>query len=343
LSRPGMSFFLPYRHAILLYLRKIIHKTKPSIIHAHYGPWGCFILPLRKMTSIPLVVTFYGYDVSLPARRKVWIKKYRELFKVADLILVEGPFMKESLIRLGCPPQKIAIQKIGIDASKLNPTIRPSDNPTIIPNITFAGHFAPKKGVMDALKAIHLLSSTGVHLPLTDFTFILIGDGPLLPQVKKFISHNEMDSYTKLLGSLPYDKYIEELRKATIFLHPSHTAEDGETEGGAPTTILEAQALEIPVVSTTHADIPNITIPQLVAAPLSAGPLLAGRENSSALLSEEHDIEGLCNSLNFLLKNPVEAREMGKLGREYVLKNHSIELTMHELEEKYLQIIRSNH
>ncbi|MCK4307993.1 glycosyltransferase [candidate division WOR-3 bacterium] len=311
LPRPGMSFFLPYRLAMLLSLRKIILQTKPSVIHAHYGPWGCFILPLRKITSIPLVVTFYGYDISLPTRRKVWIKRYRKLFKLADLILAEGPFMKESLIRLGCPPPKIAIQKIGIDFSKLNPNPQP-----LTPNITFAGHFAPKKGIIDALKSINLLREE-----LTDFTFTLIGDGPLLPQAKEFISQNKMDSYTKLLGSLPYDEYIEELRKATIFLHPSHTAPDGETEGGAPTTILEAQALNIPVVSTTHADIPNITIPQ-----------------KSALLSNEHDIEGLCNSLKFLLKNPEKAQEMGKLGRDYVFKNHRIELTMHELEEKYLRL-----
>ena len=310
---PTMSFFLPYRLTMLLLLRKIILKTKPSVIHAHYGPWGCFILPLRKITNIPLVITFYGYDISLPSRRKIWIKRYRKLFKLADLILAEGPFMKESLVCLGCPPQKIAIQKIGIDFLKL----KTQNSKLKTQNITFAGHFTLKKGIMDALTAVSLLRKE-----FTNFTFTLIGDGPLLLQVKEFISENKMNLYTKLRGFLHHDKYIEELRKATIFLHPSHTAPDGETEGGAPTTILEAQALELPVVSTTHADIPNITLPQ-----------------KSALLSNEHDIEGLCNSLKFLLKNPEKAQEMGKLGREYVLKNHRIELTMHELEQKYTQII----
>ncbi len=329
LPRPGISFLLPYRLAILLHLRKIILKTKPSVIHAHYGTWACFVLPLRKITNIPLVVTFYGYDISLPSRRKIWVKRYSKLFKLADLFLVEGAFMKKSLIRLGCPPQKIAIQKIGIDFSKLPPL--PYSNhreKPLIPNITFAGHFAHKKGIMDALKSVNLLRKE-----FTNFTFTLIGNGSLLPQVKDFISRNKMDSYTKLLGSLHYDKYIEELRKATIFLHPSHTAPDGETEGGAPTTIIEAQALEIPIVSTTHADIPNITLSQLITEGFNL------RDNYSALLSNEHDIEGLCNSLKFLLKNPEKARKMGKLGREYVLKNHPIELTMHKLEEKYLQII----
>lgn len=314
LPKPGMNFFPPYRKRILFSLHKIIRDTNPLLIHAHYGPWGCFILPLKKMINIPLVTTFYGYDISLPARRRIWVKLYHELFEKADLFLVEGEFMRYSLIKLGCPANKIAIQRIGIDFSKLTPIARENK----ILNIVFAGNFREKKGIMEALQAINLLRKE-----FTNFTFTLIGDGRLMPKVKNFIYQNKMSSYTKLLGSLPFDKYIDELKKSDIFLHPSQTAPNGDTEGGAPTTILEAQSLEIPVVSTFHADIPNVVIP-----------------GKTALLSKERDIEGIYQNLKFLLQNPQQHREMGKLGRECMIRNHSLKKTIPDLEQKYLQLLR---
>ncbi len=42
-----------------------------------------------------------------------------------------------------------------------------------------------------------------------------------------------------------------------LFLSPSVTAPDGDSEGGAPVSIIEAAATGMPVVSTTHCDIPQ--------------------------------------------------------------------------------------
>ena len=43
-----------------------------------------------------------------------------------------------------------------------------------------------------------------------------------------------------------------------MFLAPSVTAANGDSEGGAPTTILDAQATGTIVVASRHADIPFI-------------------------------------------------------------------------------------
>jgi hypothetical protein len=65
---------------------------------------------------------------------------------------------------------------------------------------------------------------------------------------------------TRLLGFRPQAKMIEEAHRNHIYLAPSVTGSDGETEGGAPVSIIELMATGMPVVSTLHCDIPNVVL-----------------------------------------------------------------------------------
>ena len=56
---------------------------------------------------------------------------------------------------------------------------------------------------------------------------------------------------------VPYDRLLDAMSRHHIFLSPSRTAADGDSEGGAPVSIIEAAASGMPVVSTTHCDIPQ--------------------------------------------------------------------------------------
>src|SRR5439155_13466167 len=62
----------------------------------------------------------------------------------------------------------------------------------------------------------------------------------------------------RITGMVSHTEYRELVAGAHVCLQPSRTAADGDTEGGAPTVILEMQALGIPVVATRHADIPFV-------------------------------------------------------------------------------------
>ncbi len=65
-----------------------------------------------------------------------------------------------------------------------------------------------------------------------------------------------------------------------MLIHPSVTATDGDSEGGAPTILLEAQAIGTPVVTTRHADIPHV-VP----------------EGAGVYLCAEHDVDALGEAL----------------------------------------------
>ena len=79
------------------------------------------------------------------------------------------------------------------------------------------------------------------------------------------------------------------------------TAQDGDTEGGAPVCITEMLATGMPVVSTTHCDIPEVLGSDL-----------------HHLLAPERDVEALVACLNTLILNPLRWVEWAQAGRRRV-------------------------
>ncbi len=300
-----------------LYTEKIIKKRNAELIHAHFGQLGVYALKLKRSLNIPLITTFYGWDISVLAENREWRLKYKTLFEEGDLFLVEGPHMKTKLLNLGCPEEKIMIQRIAIPLDKIQ--FRPrkpkkSDGNVIL---IFCGRLEEKKGILYALKAVGKIREW-----FKNIEFRIIGEGILRPEIETYIKTHHMNDYTVMLGFLNYDEYLEEMNKADIFVHPSVVSSTGNSEGGAPTTILEAQATGMPVVSTYHADIPNVVVPE-----------------KSALLSKEKDYNEVANNIKYLLENQETWEQMGSIGREFVETYHNIYNEVDRLEEIYSQLL----
>lgn len=305
----------------LNWAKKILQQRNASLIHAHFGPRGWDVLPIKREIGLPIVTTFYGHDLSPKAKGlgQDWPQRQQEILQKGDLILVEGPFMRQRLIELGCPEEKIQIQRIAIEVDHI--TFRPRKSPSNRNAIfIFAGRLIEKKGLDYALQAVQELWKKR-----RNFEFRIIGDGALAPQVRAFIQENKLEKCIKFLGFLNYQDYLREMQQADIFLHPSVVASDGDSEGGAPTVILEAQSMGMPIVSTYHADIPNITLP-----------------DKSALLVPERDSVAIADALTYLLDHPGKWEKMGQSGRRHVERFHNIDHEVARLEDKYFSLLQRN-
>jgi len=299
---------------------RFLKKRHARLLHAHFGHDGVWALRLKRALHLPLVTTFYGHDMSQAASLAGCEKGYRRLFAEGDLFLVEGPHMKKRLGEIGYPAEKIEIQRIAVPVAELSFRPRPAKKKGEKAVIVFSGRFVEKKGLLIALQALREVRRTNA-----DFEFLIIGDGPLKPEIERHVRDHEMSAYVRLLGFLSYRDYLEQMKTADLFLHPSVTAVDGDSEGGAPTTILEAQALGLPVLSTRHADIPNVVVPGV-----------------SALLSDEHDIPGLTVNIARLLKEQDSWVRMGESGRRHVEENHDVAREIPRLETRYAELIASH-
>ena len=224
--------------------------------------------------------------------------------------------MAEKLEKLGCPSGKITIQHIAVDLSNIEFEPRQWDGRSPV-NIFMAGRFVEKKGFIYAIRAFAKISSKWSSAQLR-----IAGDGPLRKNLEAEISKLGITKRVHLLGAQSYSNYLTEARQAHIFMSPSITARNGDTEGGAPTTLIEMQASGLPVLSTYHADIPHIV-----------------RDGVTGFLVKEKDTMALADKLDWFLSNSEAWQEMGVAGRKYMLEEHNIEVEVRKLEQVYTELM----
>jgi colanic acid/amylovoran biosynthesis glycosyltransferase len=318
---------------LLGWAESILRLRDARILHAHYGPVAWRSLALKRKLGLPLVVTFLGDDLgpTVPAWWSWWFQidgepsdwpaRRRELFEEADLVLVEGPFARERAIALECPPEKVAVQRIALPLRKIMPR-QPLRNGDRRPTVVFAGRFCEQKGVLQALAAIRSLRAQGRDVELRVVGDETMTDGAYAARVYAYVRRRRLEGCVRMLGFLDHEACLAEIRRADVFLAPSIVDDTGVGEGGAPTTILEAQALGVPVVATQHCDIPNVTVP-----------------GKSALLVPERDSEALADALGALLDDPDRRDAMGRAGRRHMEALHDVEKEAPLLEERYLALL----
>ena len=297
------------------HLESILAREQVRVLHAHFGPTACGLLDARRRTGLPLVTSFYGYDASMAQVTSEFGPLYRALFEQGDVFLVEGTAMGSKLEGLGCPRSKLRLQRIAIDPVRYR--FREREHPgTGAVTLLQCGRMVPKKGYDVALRALAEARRQDPRLQLR-----ILGDGPERPHLEALVRELGLGDAVALLGRGPRTRFLEELERADLYLQPSRTAPDGDSEGGAPTTLLEAQASGLPVLATRHADIPEIV-----------------REGESAILCDEGDVGALAGALCALAADPARWGPMGRAGRAHVEAAHDVRRCVLGLEDLYLEL-----
>ena len=235
-------------------------KDGPDLVHAHFGPSGYGFLKLKSIFKLPLITSFYGYDLSrVPHQNSKWKLRYRKLFKEGDCFLVEGHYMKKCLTELGCPQEKITVQHLGIDLERIKFVPRKLERSDKI-CVLIAGSFREKKGIPYAIEAF---GRVGQAYPQLKLELTIVGDSTGAPREKEekdkilmAIKKYRLDDCVRMMGYQPHSVFLREVERHHIFLSPSVHARDGDTEGGVPVSIIEASASGMPILSTNHCDIP---------------------------------------------------------------------------------------
>jgi len=237
-------------------LRRFLARRRYDVVHAQFGQPGYYAsraLAGDRSHATRLVVNFYGYDASgLPASEPVWRRRYEHLFRYSSLaVVVEGPVMKARVAGLGCPEEKIHIVPLCL----ARPAVRPAPPGTSAgrePHVLgFVGRFVEKKGFAFALRALAPLLKARPHLRI-----VIVGDGRGRTLIKRLVVENGLGAQVTLKGMLPHAETLAEVGRMGALVVPSLTARDGDSEGGAPTIIAEAQIMGTPVIASDHADIP---------------------------------------------------------------------------------------
>lgn len=230
-------------------------------VHSHFGDTGWHNLETARRLRVPHAITFYGRDVNMLPRDPLWRTRYLDLFRQGDLFFCEGPHMARCLQQLGCPADKIVVHHIGVRMADI--PFRPRQwTPGVPLRILMACAFREKKGVPYALEMIGRLQH---EVPLEVTLIGGAGPGYSLREVNwihEIIAKHRLEGKIRMMGFQPYSVLWEEAYRHHLFLSPSVTASSGDTEGGAPVSIIEMAATGMPILSTTHCDIPEVMRPE---------------------------------------------------------------------------------
>lgn len=284
------------------WLETQVTEHKADVIHSHFGNVGWTNMGASVAAKIPHVVTFYGYDVNyLPRQDPRWVVRYKALFDQVSLVLCEGDHMAESLTKLGCPRRKIRVHHLGVCVGEIRyePRVYEPNGPL---RVLLAASFREKKGLPYALEALgRIRRDTPVEITIIGDASHEVRSRAEKEKILSTISKYQLGSCVRMLGYQPHGVLFEEAYRHHVFLSPSITASDGDTEGGAPVTIIEMIATGMPVVSTTHCDIPGII-----------------QHGVSGLLAPERDINTLVSHLRWLAEHPAQWEPMLAAGRDHV-------------------------
>lgn len=282
--------------------RAALERIKPAVVHAHFGPIGCEMIAITKAAGLPLVTSLYGVDAAVLPYLPQWREQYERLFREGDLFLAEGPKMREKIIAAGAPAERTFIHPISLNLAKY-PRWAPDGASTVL----FASRFVEKKGLLDAIEAF---GRARARVPQARMT--IVGEGPDDALARAAAARLGLVDHVEFVGMQPHADVIHRLTIAAVFIHPSATAADGDSEGGAPTILLEAQAIGTPIVSTRHADIPHIV-----------------QEGPGAVLCAEHDVDALADALVSTMQGGTPS------SASIVIEQHDVARVIPRLEDLY--------
>ncbi|OEH93097.1 glycosyltransferase [Bacillus solimangrovi] len=274
---------------------KYVKQNKVSLLHAHHGQLGLLLLPFKEETKLPLVTSIRGVDATLAEGRVGYYENMKILFEKGECFYPVCQYLADRINNWGCPAEKIKVLYGGVDLNQFTYTPPQQRNTQ---NILSMGRLVEKKGHHVLMQAFQKIKTKFPHATLT-----IIGRGELEEPLKLLATQLNLGESFRLLKHIPKDQVQQEMAKADLFCAASLEAADGNVEG-IPNTIKEAMATGLPIISTTHAGIPELVT-----------------NNTDGILVEENNVNQLAEALVFMLENRNLWEQYTSAARQKVERN----------------------
>jgi colanic acid/amylovoran biosynthesis glycosyltransferase len=290
-----------------------LSAANPSIIHAHFAIDAMQALPTASKLNLPLVVSLHGFDVTSSDQAlrtscagRHFVEHRERLFNRASAFICVSQFIRSAALRAGFPESKLHVHYTGIDCDRFR-TADVQRDPNLI---LFVGRLVEKKGCEYLLKAMALIQKDNPRAHLE-----IIGDGPLRSTLHAIAAVHSIRASFR--GVQSPDEVLRSMSRARILCNPSVTASTGDREGFGM-VFAEAQAVGTPVVSYSHAAIPEVV-----------------NHGKTGLLCPEGDVSALSTALQTLLNDSVLWTSMSQCASEWIREHFDIARQAENLELLY--------
>ena len=295
-----------------------------DLVHSHFGTTGVMALPFIRATGLPSVVTFYGVDGSASLRIPRWRENYAEMFAQVSRVLVLCDAVRDRLVAIGCPSQKLLVWNLpaGIEQYPYRARECAADRPV---RFIIAARFVEKKGHKYLVEALETIVRAGLDARLT-----MIGYGPFRPAIEQDVARRGLTDRVTIVDTQLASSFSEVYRRALdehdIFVLPSTTGVNGDDEGGPALTMICAQAAGLPAISTPFAGAERSMI-----------------DGVTGLLCQQDDAASLADRMLWLATHRAEWNAIGQRGSDHVREHFSLNGQMAALLDLYRTILDESH
>ena len=307
----GRPLLLSRRESVNL--QAALKAQRCRLLHIFFGNTAVQLLPvlLEKTRRYPTVVSFHGADVLVELEKPAYRQALTEVLGRVDLVLARSRSLVDALTRLGCPAEKIRLNRTGIPLGKFPfvPRVWPTDGAW---RLLQACRLIEKKGLTTTLRAFARFAQVHPQAILT-----IAGEGPDQPALQRLSIELGIAHKVQFSGILGQDDLRKYLNEAHLFLHPSEHGADGNQEG-VPNSLLEAMATGLPVFATRHGGIPE-----------------AVESGVNGVLVAEKDHAALAEALLDAAANPERLTTMSAAAARRVAEEFSLNAQARKLEDYY--------
>lgn len=287
----------PLKDLLALFrLVRFIKRGRFVIVHTHSSKAGILGRWAAKLAGTPVIVhTVHGWghhDRQHPLVRQfyIWLEKLTR--PITDKLIVVSPRDVDKGLQAGIgSPDDYVVIRSGIELDRFGHPCRPPADvrtelgiPTDAPVIGTVTRLSPQKAPLDFVQAMGIVAQ---HNP--EVYFVMVGDGPLRPQVEARAAELGISSRLILTG---LRRDVPELMAAFDVFVLSSLWE------GLPRVLPQAMATGLPIV-VTAAD----------------GNAEAVQDGVNGLLVPPGQPDDLAAAILRLLDNPALTRQMGDNGR----------------------------
>lgn len=209
-----------------------------DLVDSHYlYPDGVAAARVAKAVGKPFMLTARGSDVTLiaayPRQRLMILDAVRK----ADAVIAVAAALKEDLVRLGAPAEKIRVLRNGVDLDRF----RPLDRGPIRARFGLAGKVVASVGSLIARKGHDIAVEAIAAIP--DATLVVAGDGEEKARLQSQARRAGVGGRVRFLGEVAHEDLPAIYNAADALILAS-------TREGWPNVLLEAMACGTPAVAS---------------------------------------------------------------------------------------------
>lgn len=138
---------------------------------------------------------------------------------------------------------------------------------------------------------------------IPDAHLLLIGEGPYRQYLQSRVKQLQIDSHVTFIGRITFSDLPHYICLGEIFVMPSRSRFAGLEVEGLGIVYLEASACGLPVIAGNSGGAPD-----------------AVRDGVTGLVIDGRDPRSVAQSISELLLDPERARQMGRAGRAWIIK-----------------------